>query len=195
MDQCARRRLQHHECRRVGDSRVDCLPSFSGRLCRARNRLDGRQHLGAPAAAPGVTLPMNTRTRTDMLLLVAFCGFLFFYGLGSFGLLGADEPRYAQVAREMLERHDMVSPTLQGKPWLEKPALYYWQAMLAYSIFGVTDRAARMPSAFDAVLMVAAIYIFLRRFRPGSEADGALIAAGGGGYIRFPPGGSTAKAL
>ena len=44
---------------------------------------------------------MSTRMRTDVLLLVAFCGFLFFYGLGAFGLLGADEPRYAQVAREM----------------------------------------------------------------------------------------------
>src|SRR5258706_6059806 len=191
MDQCARRRLQHHECYRVGDSRLDRVPSFSGRLCRARNRLDGREHLGAFAAPPGATPLMNTRTRTDVLLLVAFCGFLFFYGLGSFGLLGADEPRYAQVAREMLERRDLVSPTLQGKPWLEKPALYYWQAMLAYSIFGVTDRSARMPAAADAVLMVAAIYIFLRRFRPGSEADGALIAAGCAGTIGFARGAST----
>jgi 4-amino-4-deoxy-L-arabinose transferase-like glycosyltransferase len=134
---------------------------------------------------------MNTRTRTDVLLLVAFCGFLFFYGLGAFGLLGADEPRYAQVAREMFERRDWISPTLQGKPWLEKPALYYWQAMLAYSIFGVTDRAARLPAAADAVLMIAAIYLFLRRFRPDSETDGALIAAGCVGTIGFARGAST----
>ena len=134
---------------------------------------------------------MNTRTRTDVLLLVVFCGFLFFYGLGAFGLLGADEPRYAQVAREMFERRDWISPTLQGKPWLEKPPLYYWQAMLAYSVFGVSDRAARMPAAADAVLMIAAIYLFLRRFRPGSETDGALIAAGCVGTIGFARGAST----
>ena len=82
---------------------------------------------------------MTTRTRTDVLLLAGFCGFLFFYGLGQFGLVGADEPRYAQVAREMLERRDWITPVLGGKPWLEKPPLYYWQAMLAYSLFGVTD--------------------------------------------------------
>lgn len=128
---------------------------------------------------------MNMRTRTDVLLLVAFCGFLFFYGLGAFGLLGADEPRYAQVAREMLDRHDWVTPTLQGKPWLEKPPLYYWQAMLAFSVFGVNDRAARLPAALDAALMIAAVYLFLRRFRPGSEIDGALITASCAATIGF----------
>src|SRR5258708_3072413 len=133
----------------------------------------------------------NARTRTDVLLLVAFCGFLFFYGLGAFGLLGADEPRYAQVAREMLERRDWITPTLQGKPWLEKPAIYYWQAMLSYSVFGVSDRAARMPAAADAVLMVPAIYFFLRWFRWGSETDGSLIAAGCAGTIGFARGAST----
>src|SRR5271169_5197373 len=127
----------------------------------------------------------NPRTRTDKLLLVAFCGFLFFYGLGAFGLLGADEPRYAQVAREMLDRSDWVTPTLQGKPWLEKPVLYYWQAMLAFRAAGVTDQAARLPAALDAALLIAAIYFFLRRFRPGTELDGALITASCAGVFIF----------
>lgn len=128
----------------------------------------------------------NPQTRTDLLLLVAFCGFLFFYGLGAFGLLGADEPRYAQVAREMLDRSDWVTPTLQGKPWLEKPVLYYWEGMLSFrATRGVTDQAARLPSAFDAVLLVAAIYFFLRRFHAGSELDGALITASCAGVVGF----------
>ncbi|MGA7218629.1 MAG: glycosyltransferase family 39 protein [Candidatus Sulfotelmatobacter sp.] len=138
---------------------------------------------------------MTNRTRTDALLLAGFCAFLFFYGLNQFGLIGADEPRYAQVAREMLQRHDLITPVLNGRPWLEKPPLYYWQAMLAYSIFGVSDWAARLPSALDATLLVLAVYFFLRRFRPGSELDGALIAASSAGIIGYARAASVDMAL
>src|SRR5258708_22461486 len=121
----------------------------------------------------------------DWVLLAAFCAFFFFWGLASFGLIGADEPRYAQVAREMLARNDWVTPVLGGSPWLEKPPLYYWQAMLAYQLFGVSDWAARLPSAVDAFLLVFAVYWFLRRFRPGFALDGALMLASSAGIFLF----------
>src|SRR4029077_17821255 len=121
----------------------------------------------------------------DWLLLFGFCGFLFFFGLAYFGLVGADEPRYAQVASEMLARPHAIPPQLGAAAWLEKPPLYYGQAMLAYSVFGVSDWAARLPSAVDATLMVVAIYLFLRRFRPGFQLDGALMAASASGVIGF----------
>ena len=138
---------------------------------------------------------MTNRVRTDSLLLAGFCAFLFLYGLGQFGLIGADEPRYAQVAREMLECHDWVTPVLGGRPWLEKPPLYYWQAKLAYAIFGVSDWAARLPSVVDASLLVLAVYFFLRRFGPGFELDGALIAASSAGIIGYARAASTDMAL
>jgi 4-amino-4-deoxy-L-arabinose transferase-like glycosyltransferase len=138
---------------------------------------------------------MTNRTRTDSLLLAGFCAFLFFYGLAQFGLIGADEPRYAQVAREMLQRHDWVTPSLGGLPWLEKPPLYYWQAMVAYAIFGVSDWAARLPAALDATLLVLAVYFFLRRFRPGAELDGALIVASSAGIVGYARAASMDMAL
>jgi len=128
---------------------------------------------------------MTTRTRTDVLLMAGFCAFLFFYGLGQFGLIGADEPRYAQVAREMLERHDWITPVLGGHAWLEKPPLYYWQAMLVYSVSGVNDVAARIPAAIDATLLVIAVYLFFRKFRRGVEVDAALITASCAGVIGY----------
>jgi 4-amino-4-deoxy-L-arabinose transferase-like glycosyltransferase len=142
---------------------------------------------------------MTTRSRTDALLLAGFCAFLFFYGAGQFGLIGADEPRYAQVAREMFERRNhidgWITPTLEGRPWLEKPPLYYWQATLAYGIFGVSDVAARVPSAVDATLLVIVIYLFFRRFRLGVEIDAALIAASCAGVIGYARAASMDMAL
>src|SRR5260370_38515582 len=110
----------------------------------------------------------------DWVLLATFCAFFFFWGLASFGLIGADEPRYAQVAREMLARNDWVTPVLGGSPWLEKPPLYYWLAMLAYQLFGVTDWAARLPAAVDAFGILLSVYLFLARFLPGFARDGSL---------------------
>jgi 4-amino-4-deoxy-L-arabinose transferase-like glycosyltransferase len=134
---------------------------------------------------------MTARTRTDILLLAGFCAFLYFYGLGQFGLIGADEPRYAQVAREMMERGDWVTPTLGGDPWLEKPPLYYWEAGLVYRAIGVSDVAARIPSAVDASLLVIAVYLFFRKFRGGMAVDAALIAASCAGMIGYARAAST----
>ncbi len=130
-------------------------------------------------------------TVSEVLTLAIFCAFLFFYGLGSFGLVGADEPRYAQIAREMMTRHDWVTPVLNGTAWLEKPVLYYWGTMLSYKVFGVSDWAARVPSAVMATLLVFWLYFFLRRFRPGSQLDGGLIVASCAAVIGFARAAST----
>src|SRR6476619_5661558 len=95
----------------------------------------------------------------------------------------------------MLERRDWITPFLDGKPWLEKPVLYYWEAMLVYSIAGVSDWAARVPSALNATVMSIAVYLFLRRFRPGFQLDGALMTASARGVIGFARAASTAMPL
>lgn len=108
------------------------------------------------------------------------------------GLVGADEPRYAQVAREMLQRHDWVTPTLWGKPWLEKPPLYYWLADIAYKAAGgVHDWAARLPSIVLTALMVFFVYFWARRFYRGMQLDAALITAASAAVIGFSRGAST----
>ncbi len=110
-------------------------------------------------------------------MILAVCAFLFFYGLGSFGLLGADEPRYAQIGSEMLARHDLVVPTLDHVPWLEKPPLLYWGEMASYAIFGDRDWAARVPTSVLTSLMILGLWAFVRRRIPERGLDAALIAA------------------
>ena len=127
----------------------------------------------------------------EVVTVSALSLLLFFYGLGSFGLVGADEPRYAQIAREMLRNNDFVTPTLHGVPWLEKPALYYWRAAAAFRTFGVHDWAARLPSASFALALVIIIYFHMRRFRPGAQFGAALITAASAAIIGFARGAST----
>ena len=137
---------------------------------------------------------MNDRNKLLLFqlgLVLAVCYFCFFFGLGAFGLVGADEPRYAQIAREMLARHDWVVPTLNGHPWLEKPVLLYWKVMNSYMFFGVKDWAARVPAAAHATALVVAIFFFMRRFRFAGELDAAMIAASAAGMIGFARGAST----
>ena len=138
------------------------------------------------------SLGQRTRRATDILVLLAFCGFLFFAGLQVIGLVGADEPRYAQIAREMLLRQDWVTPVLFGHPWLEKPPLLYWGMMLSYKAAGgVFDWAARVPSAVLTSLMVAFIYLWARKLRPGMQLDAALITAASAMVIGFGRAAST----
>src|SRR3954462_315696 len=129
---------------------------------------------------------------TEVLMLAVFCIFFFFYRISAYGLIGADEPRYAQVAREMLERHDWVTPTLWGKPWLEKPALYYWGAIISYKVTGgVSDWAARAGDAVIASLMIFGVYFMLRRISTRFALDAALITAATVAIFGFARGADT----
>jgi 4-amino-4-deoxy-L-arabinose transferase-like glycosyltransferase len=84
--------------------------------------------------------------------------FLYLVGLGRLPLVGPDEPRYAQVAREMFARHDLITPTLGGHPWFEKPALLYWMMIASYRALGVNEYAARLGPAICGLLTAAFIY-------------------------------------
>src|SRR5260221_7011697 len=85
-------------------------------------------------------------------LIVVTLAVCYFSNLGAIGFVGPDEPRYAWIARDIAESGDWVTPRLYGKPWFEKPVLYYWMAAASFKVFGVSEAAARLPSAFCALL-------------------------------------------
>ncbi|HEV2706343.1 MAG TPA: phospholipid carrier-dependent glycosyltransferase, partial [Pyrinomonadaceae bacterium] len=119
--------------------------------------------------------------RLWLLLAVAACA-AYLYNLGAPPLVGPDEPRYAQVAREMYERGDLVTPTLAGQTWFEKPALLYWLMAAGYLLLGVTEWAARLGSAISGLLTVLFVAGLARQAerRAASEAKGADEAHGFG---------------
>jgi 4-amino-4-deoxy-L-arabinose transferase-like glycosyltransferase len=91
------------------------------------------------------------------ILILATLYVCYFSHLGAIGFVGPDEPRYAWIARDMVETGDWVTPRLYGKPWFEKPVLYYWGAALCFKLFGVSETAARLPSAISALLATLAL--------------------------------------
>lgn len=99
----------------------------------------------------------------SVLLILATLYICYFHNLGAIGLVGPDEPRYAWIARSMVESGDWVTPRLYGQPWFEKPVLYYWGAALSFKLFGVSEAAARFPSAIAALLATLAMAWFAWR--------------------------------
>ena len=104
------------------------------------------------------------------LIIVVF----YFYGLGLMPLVGPDEPRYAQVAREMFMRGDLITPTLGGRPWFEKPALLYWLIIFAYKLFGVSEFSARCGAALCGLLTVVPVAILARNFEKANSESAGL---------------------
>jgi 4-amino-4-deoxy-L-arabinose transferase-like glycosyltransferase len=98
----------------------------------------------------------------------------YFYALGILPLVGPDEPRYAQVAREMFERGDWITPTLGGANWFEKPVLLYWLEISAYNFFGVNEFSARLGSAVFGLLTVFSLWILGRFLDRKSPDEGSL---------------------
>ncbi len=96
----------------------------------------------------------SSRLILPSLLIGFFLYIQFFHGLGQLGLVGPDEPRYAQVAREMVVSGDFITPHLYGKPWFEKPILYYWLAAQSYRALGISEISARLPAAMSAIVLI-----------------------------------------
>jgi 4-amino-4-deoxy-L-arabinose transferase-like glycosyltransferase len=110
------------------------------------------------------TTPIVEKTQTSTaarigwaVLIVATLSVCYFSHLGAIGFVGPDEPRYAWIARDIAESGDWVTPRLYGRPWFEKPPLFYWGAALSFKLFGVSEAAARLPSAVSALLATLAL--------------------------------------
>lgn len=129
------------------------------------------------------------------LLALAVC--TYFFGL-TIPLLGPDEPRYAQVAREMFERGDWVTPTLGGFHWFEKPALLYWLEIAFFNVFGVSEWSARLGPALFGLGTIMSLWILGRKIsktesqKPKTDLANwlALISASTLGILVFSRGAS-----
>ena len=96
--------------------------------------------------------------KKSIMIFCLLSGYLvLFFNLGTMPFYGADEPRYARIGQEMLENGDFITPTLDHRPWLEKPPLLFWMEAGSYSLFGISEMSARLPNALLSLLAALAL--------------------------------------
>jgi 4-amino-4-deoxy-L-arabinose transferase-like glycosyltransferase len=109
--------------------------------------------------------PLAFLDRERILLLVLGL-VLFLPGLGRHDLWNPDEPRCAEVAREMLETSNFLVPQLNGEPYTHEPPLHFWAiGSISALLGGIDETAVRLPSALAAIATSVLVYaIALRLF-------------------------------
>ena len=104
-----------------------------------------------------ISVPFYKKIWFHLSVLVVISSFFLFFKLGERALFDPDEGRYAEIAREMYESGDWITPRLNQVKHFDKPPLTYWLAATSYSIFGVNEFAARLPSALAGIGGIIAI--------------------------------------
>jgi 4-amino-4-deoxy-L-arabinose transferase-like glycosyltransferase len=71
------------------------------------------------------------KKKTHILVLIGLCVVLYFVNIGRWDLWDPDEPRYGQVAREMVSGGDWIVMHFNGKVYADKPPLFLWPSPLS----------------------------------------------------------------
>ncbi|MGH9430351.1 MAG: glycosyltransferase family 39 protein [Terriglobia bacterium] len=143
--------------------------------------------LNSPQVNSNPTLPEGRSAfNRQALLLLIISAFFFFVGLGRFPLLEPDEGRNAEVAREMIVLHDFITPHFNHLVYLDKPALFFWMVAGSFKVFGLSEWAARFPSALMALGTVLLVWLMGRSmFRGRTGFLAACVAASSPLVIAF----------
>jgi 4-amino-4-deoxy-L-arabinose transferase-like glycosyltransferase len=98
------------------------------------------------------------------LLIVLAAGLLALaVGTARAPLWDEDEPRFAAIARTMVETGDWIVPVFNDTLAVDKPVLMHWAMAACMRVFGVNEFAARLPS------MIAALITALALLRAGTR--------------------------
>lgn len=104
-------------------------------------------------------------------LVVALAAALLGPGLGRAPFDDPGEGQHAEIAREMLQG-SWLALRLNGVRYFDKPPLLYWLTAASFSLFGLTEGAARLAPLLGALLAVAATALLGSRLM--GPAGGAL---------------------
>jgi 4-amino-4-deoxy-L-arabinose transferase-like glycosyltransferase len=109
--------------------------------------------------------PATTKSLTRNRLILIGLWFVFYasFTLVTPALLDDADSVHAEVAREMLLRHDLTTLYANGIRYLEKAPLLYWSMAASMKLFGIHSFAARLPIAFTVLALALIMDSFARR--------------------------------
>jgi 4-amino-4-deoxy-L-arabinose transferase-like glycosyltransferase len=117
-------------------------------------------------------------TRLPLSSLLAASVFLWLIltlsGLGIAPLFDYDETAHAQTAVEMPRDGKWLLPTMNSRPFYEKPAFLFYFMSASFALFGENAFAARLPSALFT--LVTALYLYYVGRRIGRSLAGMTAA-------------------
>lgn len=114
----------------------------------------------------------------DAVLLLIVTGALLFWDLGGRPLYAPDEPRYAEIGREMVATGDWLVPRLGGVPYLDKPPLLYWLEAGGMVLLGQNEWGVRLlPAVVSWLGVLLAFRLGLEMFDRATALAGACILA------------------
>ena len=139
-----------------------------------------------PSTTPQTRTPKRPLGNTFVLLLL-WAIFYASFTLMSPALLDDADSVHAEVAREMLLRHDWVTLYANGIRYLEKAPLLYWSMAASFKLFGVSAAAARFPLALTVLALAFVVETFARRAFRSAHAGlyAALILLSSFGFFLF----------
>lgn len=115
----------------------------------------------------------------QIIFLIGFCFILYFFNLGQWDLWVPDEPKYAQVAKEMVDGGDWILMHFNGEVYGDKPPLFFWLiALSSYLWQGFTSFSVRFPSAlFGTLTVLLTFFLGGRLYSSRTGLFSALILA------------------
>lgn len=110
------------------------------------------------------------------IALVLFAAFVVLAsGIGLRSPWPADEPRFAQIAREMVESGQWLFPMRGGEPYPDKPPVFIWLVALFYLMTGHLKVAFLLPSAIAGLGTLWLVHDIGRRLWGPDVARYALL--------------------
>jgi len=101
--------------------------------------------------------------RFQLTFILLFSTLLIFSKLGGNGLANYDDCYYAQKAKEILQTGNWMTLHYNHAPSFDNPPFFIWLVSISFSVFGVSEYSAKLPSALMGVMTILLVYFLAKK--------------------------------